>query len=166
MAIFTACAQGLLVGIIFRVTRDAAGVHIFKSAAQMAFFTTDRGMHPDQGKDAQVMVKTDILCPPLFIVTGGAIVQLPPMHVVCHMACRARRIELRVAGIIFMTGLAVGLPVASPQRKLGIFIVIKRDFGPSGCGMTFITACSVSSLMNIIRQMTVDTIFTGLNFKQ
>lgn len=163
MAHMALSPQSLFVHIIFCVTGVAIHGRIFERLRIVALAAGSDRMQSDQRKFGQVVIEFDIIPPTVLVMTAVArIALLAIVHIIGLMTTPALRIDLHVLCFIPVTVAALKLLVLSRQAELGIPVVIERARLPVMAAMAPVATVTISSFMNIIQQMTVETLHPGL----
>ena len=110
-------------------------------------------MHTEQRESGNIMIKSDILRPALFIMAILTLLALFTLvYIINAMAGQAVMLELR-EDILSMTGIARGLGMAPTQHENGIFVVIESHRIPFFFIMTVFTFVTVATAMEIVGLM-------------
>ena len=131
MTLLTESTQLQLVYILVAMTADTfhPGIGIARTA--MAFPARHHLVQADQRKSRQPMIQLDTRTPSL---CSMALVTLPalaaPVLIVEPMACITLPAGLYFKQLLFMAVRAIGLGMPAGQRKPGLPVMRKRDFGP------------------------------------
>lgn len=159
MALFAILTQSLLVDVIALMTILATGPCILERRRQVAGFTAQNGMLPNQGEITQVMVEMHILQPPAGCVMALIAVfpQLRLMRIFMLMAAIAGLVRFALGRRVLMTGLATGFFVRTFQRKFCLSVVIKAGCPPGFFVVALLTFFTVLTFVHIIQPMTAVT---------
>ncbi len=122
-------SQAPLVLIVRLVTAHAGQRGILVGCRQVTLFACNGSVQADKGELGKVMVKKDLISPPLVVVAPiTPLLLLALVDIIQLVTAVAGRFQLLLLEMPDMAGIAVDLPVFAFEGKIGFVVVVNGTF--------------------------------------